>query len=216
MSSPEKQLQEAPEQPLALSDISPLGVTAAWNCRSVIDAVQATQPFGLSRYEAVQICCAIVSDLPSQTGFDDFVLVLPANGSSATPQKWKIPNTICNTASGSVDDAATIGEIAKAQAAEDAGIDHKECNVSLAGVFDYDIVGYPTLVVAMLIELRVDSKSMSADNRHTRPGVDFFSKQRIENMARENFEPEVLRQCILAAFRVKARRRDMDIALMLS
>lgn len=216
MSLPEQLPQEVSCHLLSGLDIAPLGATLDWDCRELIEAVQETHAFVKFNYGAVQICCAVISNAYGNPEDTNFVFILPADdepvASPPGPRRWKIPNAICNVASGCVDDDRTNLEWhAKAQAAADIGIAHTDCTLSLAGVFESEIEGHPILFVAVLIEVPVEPKSMSG-NTHARPNVQVISKEDVEEMGKNEFKPEVLRRCILAAYEVRDRRRAISIA----
>lgn len=195
------------------SNISPPGRILDWNCRELIDTVAATS---MTVYHAVRICCVIVSMIPAfpQTGSNvDTHFVWLVQG-DIQQERWKIPSEVFNVASGSVDEGTKLGWIARAQAADEAGVNYRDTSLELVGVFESDISGVPILDVVVLLAVDGESDSVQ-DNPHTRTNVGVRGKAEVERMDEELFDPPVFKQCVLAAFAKVAELRARGLLTLL-
>jgi hypothetical protein len=112
-------------------------------------------------------------------------------------QVWMVPNDVIGAAY--LDDPAKIIWHARAIVRLYADLAYPDFRSELVGVYEDQINGGPGLVVAVLMLGNLWCESFMNTTAISR-GMDGLFKHEVESMLEEQFDPPILRSCILDAF----------------
>ena len=173
-------------------------------CRALITAIRSTQR-PARNYGAVRICAIVMWEdqdpLPGQPEYlKHGVSTLPArqiavNGD--TLRVWTVPNEVIGAAY--LDDPTRIIWHAIVALRLYADLAYPDFRSELVGVYEDQIHGRPGLVVAVLMLGNLWCKSFMNTTAIER-GMDGLFKREVESMLEDQFDPPILRSCILDAF----------------
>ena len=193
------------------SDISAgAGVDLNSNCRALITAIRRTQK-PAKYYGAIKICVIVMWEdqdpLPGQPENLKYgVSTLPAGQvvvNEDPVQVWTVPKDVIPMIY--LDDRAKIIWHVRAIVHEYADLAYPDFRTGLVGVYEDEFDGGPGLVVAVLMLGNLWCPSFM-NTTAMEKGMNGLFKHEVESMLNEQFDPPILRSCILDAFaRVEER-----------
>jgi len=181
-----------------------MGVDLNNNCRALITAIRRSQR-PARHYSAVRIFGIVMwedqNPLPGQPENLKYgVLTLPAGQvviNEDPLQVWTVPKDVIPMIY--LDDRAKIIWHVRAVVHEYADLAYPDFRTGLIGVYEDEVDGGPGLVLAVLMLGNLGCPSFMNTTARER-GMNGLFKHEVESMLNEQFDPPILRSCILDAF----------------